>query len=151
MIILLCGLNILSTGRIFWQTPPPIPIMKTSGNNCKLFMGDSYTLNPSNGFENQSLQNKKGFLPSVLSQAVILHVHTLDPSRNMCFWRQELIWTHDKLICFQSITLRRSSWIITGSLWKNTDTKLITKVVIKILLFDKIVQFQILLYKKNSN
>ena len=48
-------------------------------------MGDSSISNPSNGFENQCLRNNKGFLPSVFSQAVILHVHTLEPSRNILF------------------------------------------------------------------
>ena len=81
--ILPCGLNSLLTGRIFWQTPPPIPIMKTSRKNYKQFMGDYSMLTPSNGFENQCLQNKKGLLPSVFSQAVILHVQTLEPSRNI--------------------------------------------------------------------
>ena len=94
--ILPWGLNILSTGRVIWQTPPPIPTMKTSRNNCKPFMGDYPMLTPSNGFDNQRLQNKTGFIHSVFSQAFILHVHTLEPSRNLCFWRQELIWTQEK-------------------------------------------------------
>ena len=141
MIIVPCGLNSLLTGRVFWQTPPPIPIMKTSRNNYKPFMGYSSTSTSSNGFKNQCMQNKKDFLPSLFSQAFILHVQTLEPSINLCFWRQEIIWTQDKLICFQIVTRRSSSCITTGSSWINKYIKLIMKVVIKILLFDKIVLF----------
>ena len=120
-IIVHCGLNSLSTGRVFWLTPSPIPIMKTSRNNSKPFMGYSSTLTPSNGFENKHLQKNKGLLPYVFLRAVILHVQTLEPSSNLYFWRQELIWTHDKLIGFQSVTRRRSSCITTGSLWININ------------------------------
>ena len=134
--ILPCGLNSLSAGRVLLQTTPPMTIMKASRNNYKPFMGDSSTLTPSNGFDNQHLQKKKILLPSVFLQAVILHVQTLDPSRNPCFWRQDLIWIQDKLICFRSVTRRRSSCITIGSLWRNKYTKLVFKVVIRILIFD---------------
>ena len=53
-------------------------------------MGDSSTLVSSNIFKNQRLKKKKGFLPSVFFQAVILHFQTLEPSGNF-FRRQELI------------------------------------------------------------
>ena len=53
IIILTCGLNILSTGSIFWQTPHTMTIMKTPGNNCKQFMRNYSTSTPSNIFENQ--------------------------------------------------------------------------------------------------
>ena len=141
-----CGLNSLSTGHFLWQTPPPMPIMKTSENNWKPFMEDSSTSTPSNGFKNQSLQNKKGFIHSVFSQAVILYVQTLETSINLCFWRQELIWTQEKPVGLQSVTRRSSSCTPTGISWKNTNTKLLKKLVIKLVLFDKIVLFK--KYKK---
>ena len=147
--ILTCVLKHLSTGRVFLQTYPTIPIMKTSINNCKPFMVDSSTSTSSNGFENHNLKKKKGFLPYVLSQDFILHVQTLEASRNMCFRMQELIWTQEKLMCFQSVARRRSSWITTGSLWINTYTKSAMKVVIKIVLFGKILLFYLSLSLSN--
>ena len=130
-----CRLNRLLAGSVFWQKPPPIPITKTSLTNCKPFMGYSSTSNPSNGFKNQTLQKKKYFLPYVFFQAVILHVQTLETSRNLCFVRKELIWTQEKLIRFQSVTQRSLICITTGSLWRNIYTKSVMKVVIKIILF----------------
>ena len=103
-------------------------------------MGDSSTLVSSNIFKNQRLKKKKGFLPSVFFQAVILHFQTLEPSGNF-FRRQELIWTQDKLICFQIVTQKRSSCLTKGSLWKNPYAKLVMELVIKLLIFDKIVLF----------
>ena len=82
-----CGLNSLSTGRVFWQTTPTIPIRKNSINNCKPFIGDSYKLTSSIGFDNQRLQNEKGLIPYILFQTDILHVQNLDPSGNLCFWQ----------------------------------------------------------------
>ena len=141
VIIVPCGLNSLSNGLVFGQTPPPIPIMKTSRKNFKPFMGYSSTSAPSNIFKNRHLQKIKGLFSSVLSQSVILHVQTLEPSRNICFCRKKLIWTQDKRICFQIVTWRRSSCITTGSLCGNTYTKLVMKLVIKIVIFDKILLF----------
>ena len=77
VLILPRRLNSLSTGQVFCQTPPLIPIMNTSRKNCKPFMGDLSTSTTSNGFDNQRLQKNEGLIPSVSLQAVILHVQTL--------------------------------------------------------------------------
>ena len=88
-----CGLESLLNVHTFWQKPSPIPKIKNSRNNYKPFIGYFSTSTPLYGFKNLCIQKNISLLTSVLLQGLILHVQTLEPSRNLYFWRQEVIWT----------------------------------------------------------